>query len=775
MKNNRGISFGLLLLFASLSTPFAQTGAREIANLKAFSKLYGYVRFFHPSDEAANLDWDRFSLYGTEQVLKAKDDAELKDILKTLFLPVAPTARIYLAGETPSKDTGIVPAEPGKFKVASWQHFGLELPYEGSIYKSVRLNCRNKVPVVPKTPAPAVFAQTVDAKEWRGREFLVTAFVRAESPDEGDAAYLWVRVDRDNKTVGFFDNMSNRPILSPVWTEYRISGTVNADAVTMILGGMMAGTGKAWYDDFTLSFKNDKGEWTPVAIADPGFETDVFPQKETGWRTGNKDFGYAVDDKVLHSGTKAFCVSGTKPKAPEYFIPEKLFDRESAIGDMIEEKIADTLSCRIPLALYCDGNGTYGKNSAYPLASLTAELDKIKTADMTGDNLFLRLGNVVAAWNVFRHFYPYFDVVKTDWEAVFDETIRRALQDKTADEFYDTLRRMVAKLEDGHGVVYYAPAVPEGGFPFRVEWIENKVVVTASEGPLFQKGDIITTIDGRTGEEEMKAKEELVSGAPQLRRYRALNIFGQGKSGTTAEFEVVRNGAPIAVRALRARTRGSLFFNALAEFDYPDFREIEPGVYYINTSISESAYLQHADELTKAKGIIIDWRWNGKYDPSVKRVSMLDILAGMTDTTVHSAKFMVPQVISPDGRNWEFEDGGWPLEPKKPRLGGKILMIDEPSVVSFGETCMGIVENYKLAETVGAPTAGTNGNANYLNLPGKYRIMWTGMKVLKHDGSQHHLIGIPPTYPVEKTVKAVLEGRDEYLEKAIEVIKASIK
>jgi len=53
---------------------------------------------------------------------------------------------------------------------------------------------------------------------------------------------------------------------------------------------------------------------------------------------------------------------------------------------------------------------------------------------------------------------------------------------------------------------------------------------------------------------------------------------------------------------------------------------------------------------------------------------------------------------------------------------------------------------------------------------GGYSIWWTGMKVLKHDGSQHHLIGFKPDYPVTHTIEAIVEGRDEYLEKAKEVL-----
>ncbi len=83
---------------------------------------------------------------------------------------------------------------------------------------------------------------------------------------------------------------------------------------------------------------------------------------------------------------------------------------------------------------------------------------------------------------------------------------------------------------------------------------------------------------------------------------------------------------------------------------------------------------------------------------------------------------------------------------------------------------MSFVEHYKLGEIVGQSTAGTNGEVNRFNLPGGYRVTWSGMKVVKHDGSQQHLIGILPTVPVQRTIQGVIEGRDEFLEKALEII-----
>lgn len=82
---------------------------------------------------------------------------------------------------------------------------------------------------------------------------------------------------------------------------------------------------------------------------------------------------------------------------------------------------------------------------------------------------------------------------------------------------------------------------------------------------------------------------------------------------------------------------------------------------------------------------------------------------------------------------------------------------------------MSIIDYYNLATTVGETTGGCNGNINIIKMPCGYSARFTGMKVLKHDGSQLYLKGFEPDYPVNKTIQAIKEGRDEYLEKTLEV------
>jgi C-terminal processing protease CtpA/Prc len=125
-------------------------------------------------------------------------------------------------------------------------------------------------------------------------------------------------------------------------------------------------------------------------------------------------------------------------------------------------------------------------------------------------------------------------------------------------------------------------------------------------------------------------------------------------------------------------------------------------------------------------------------------------------------------ITQPDHKDMKFNRSGeWQIPVKSPYLKAKKVFLTDGRAISYAESCMGIVENYKIAEIVGDATAGTNGNVNSLNLPGDYMFAWTGMKVLKHDGSRHHGVGILPTIPVTRTQAGVAAGIDEVLERGL--------
>ena len=96
-------------------------------------------------------------------------------------------------------------------------------------------------------------------------------------------------------------------------------------------------------------------------------------------------------------------------------------------------------------------------------------------------------------------------------------------------------------------------------------------------------------------------------------------------------------------------------------------------------------------------------------------------------------------------------------------------MLSDHKAQSYMESILGYFDVLSNATLVGYPTAGANGNVVYSSLQTGLNYRYTGMKVLKHDGSRLHGIGFLPDVEVRPTIQGIREGRDEVLEKAIEL------
>lgn len=429
-----------------------------------------------------------------------------------------------------------------------------------------------------------------------------------------------------------------------------------------------------------------------------------------------------------------------------------------------EAEVAPGVIARVPLALCADSDGTLPhrpRQAVPPLYSRSAE------------DRGTRLGAVVIAWNVFQHFYPYFEVVKTDWGAELPKALRAAATDPGVEEFHKTLQRLVAALKDGHGRV----GSPRSGAvlqaPLTLDWIEKQLTVTRVQGDKSEgiaPGDRVLSIDGKPVEKAAAEARALISGATeQWIRYRMAAELARctpDRKQITLEVEPFAGpGTSTAVNLACAPPKPT-DVETYTEPRPDKIAEVEPGVFYVDLGrVNEADWKAVAPRLEKAKGIIFDMRgYPGR--PGILALGRL------TETTIRCARWNVPVVTMPDRLDLRFNESGWDVKPEKPYFTARRVFLTDGRAISYAETVMGIVEHYKLGEIVGGPTAGANGNVNPFRLPGGFTVSWTGMKVLKHDGSQHHGIGILPTVPASRTRAGVAEGRDEVLGRALQIVKS---
>jgi len=745
MKNFLKVSVILVfILIGSFGVCSQSVTNQKVQNIETFARLYGYARWFHPSDEAQEINWDKFAVLGVQKIEHIKSTKELRDTLFQLFSPIVQGLQIYETNKPEKFNADILLSPDINAKPVSWQHHGVYLYEQFNIYKSVRTN-KNKIDI-NRDGAKVCKAVIYPSHLW-GKEVKLSGYVKSKNQNKGIVKlFIQYRLLNDNKIHDIL-------VESGEWEKHELAVTIPEQSFMLMYGLWVVGNSEIFADDFEF-LVNNGGKWEVADTANMGFESGKIDRIQyDDWRSNNMHYCTPeVTDKEYHSGKYSLKLT--------FNYTEKIFERMPQFGEFIHEPIGNNLTCVVPLTLLTNDSTTYPKANLLSLARLKSDISNINYGSEF--NPQVNLASVVIVWNVLQHFFPYFDVIETDWNKVLGETLVSAIENKRKKDFFVTLSSMIAHIDDGHGIVSGEQMYH---LPIRTELIENQIVITASNNAELKMGDVIKKIDGKPVMEALNEMEKIISGSPQLRRHRALNILGSKLDSGETQFVIERDGKEQNVTISNSLGGKSLYFNQIDQRPYlsETIVEIEPGIFYINmTNCTEKDFYNKINELATAKAVIYDERGSSRLDFSY-------IVPHLIEESVTSTWWNIPQTVYPDRKDVNFSNSNWSIQPKQPLFKSKTIIINVPSVVSAGETMMGILDHYNLATTVGEPTAGCNGNVNQINLPCGYSVWWTGMKVLKHDGSQLYLKGFKPDYPVNKTIQAIKEGRDEYLEKALEI------
>ena len=725
----------------------------KVDHLKTFAKAYGYVKYFHPSDEASEIDWNIFAAFGANEILKCNNTEEVIATLNNLFKPIAPSV-VFSNRKRSYNVAAITPSSTKGYKPSYWQHQGVskDMNYQGGVYKSVRVNRFNEV---ADLSAFGNLMVSIDPEKYKGKEIKYTGWAKLKDDSEG-TGHLWLRVDKTDKTLGFFENMDNNPIKSNEWKQYEIIGKIDDAASGLFMGSFIKGKGTLFLDDVHVYYK-ENNEWVEIPIKNSDFEANTIGVKnnESEWIGKSEGYSYSISNTESKEGKNCAVIS--------YDVKDKnvtgkaIFDTFPKFGELIEKEIGAGVFCQIPLNLYGNDENTYPKSE-----TLNSLQNSLKNVDESPSNIFVRLGNVINTYNVFQHFYPYFNEVDVDWDKELETALESSLNDLTEYDHLVTLQKFTAPLKDGHIYVsgsntdVYVP-------PIKWEWIEGRLVITNIKEPDLgiQIGDLVTKVNNQSPESYFQEINSRISASTKgWLNYRAQIMSLFGKKGEQLIIEIDSK---------------NIVLNRDRKYDYTEndiavqennYKVLDDNIYYLNLSkIEMSTIIGLLPELQQAKGIICDLR--GYPNNNHGFISHL-----LKEKDTSKAWMRIPKIIYPDHEKMiGYEDQGWEMEPRKPYLGDKkIVFIIDGSAISYAESYMSFIEGYKLATIVGQTTAGTNGNINPFTLLGNYSISWTGMKVVKHDGSKFHGIGVLPDIYVNKTIEGLKVGKDEFLEKALEFI-----
>jgi hypothetical protein len=739
----------LLVLFASTGGAAATDAAvGQIDQVAAFARLYGVVRYFYPGDAAQTIDWDRLAVAGAADAQQATSRADLKKKLNALFAPLGAGIDIVPESSEFPSTHGDTKGQP----LVAWRYLGF--PSARSPYARQRTGRSGANHFVG-------LGGHLDATPLRGKLIRLRGGIRALAPSTTTGVGLWLRIDGQGKQPGFFENTEPRQKHDLAWHDYEISARVGAEASQLVFGATMklandAKHSAAGFRNFALEVDDGHGHWQPLPLPDLrnaekrtgpwGLVGNVSTNTvTTTWHKAEDHDGYLV---LQQNGSPA---------------EKLLFDASPVPGKTAEFSLGAGLKARVALTL-TDAQARPSPERADALAALQQRLAAMPAPNASPMSLATRQADIVVAWSTLRHFYPYSDVIPVDWNRELSMALADAGSADSRAAQKSVLQRLLVPLEDAHGTVVDMTMQSQASLPIAMAPIEQQWVVVATTVPDQARiGDVITSIDNVSMPQARERARSLASGQPSSLDWKALQNIQWGPSSTSHVFGLKHaDGSTGTV---------SLGYNAKTvpkEARPAPVAELKPGIWYVDMARTDMSLLNaNTARLASAHAVIYDMRGYPK-DFGVSKA----IPAHLLKHAEHAKWMHIPRYTGPFGEMDGYKDVGWDIQPAMPHFASRAIFLADGRTISQAEAIMGYVQDEKLGTIVGSTTRGVDGNITWFNVPGNFRVVFTGMKITHHDGvSRYHALGTPPDVTVQPSIAGMRAGRDEVLDAALTLAK----
>ena len=698
---------------------------------------------------------------------------------------------------------------------AGWNNFGSP-DYKLSVDKDVKESGKFSASIEYQGSSPnfKAWAYTIP-ENYEGKKITLSGYMKTENVTDGWAG-LWLRIDPN---IGF-DNMQQRGIKGTTdWKKYEITLDLNpAKTKQIVFGGLLAGKGKMWIDDFHVTIDGkDINTLKPIAKKEYAAEKDKEFDEDSKiasitlteskiddltvlgkvWgflkyyhpavAKGDYNWDYelfrvlpkilAAKNKTERNDVLSAWVDGfgkvesgkeKKNKEPVKINPDLIWINNSELGDKLNAQLTDIKNAKRTDENYYIavaegvGNALFDNEHLY---------SKMKYPDAG-----FRLLCLYRYWNIIQYYYPYKNLFEENWNDILKEYIPKFNNAGNELDYQLATLSIIARVHDTHANIWGRNETLENyrGLkyaPVEITFVENKAVVTDYYDTIsgvktgLKIGNVIESINNKSVEDIVKERLPLTpaSNYPTQLRDIAPNLLRTNDT-------VLNVGYTDGVMHFNTKIKcvAASKVNLYKKFYKKDtcFKLINKDIAYIYPGSIKNEYLPKImPEVLKKKGLIIDLRCY----PSEFVVFTLSKYLLPEKTSF--VKFSYGSILSPGLflMTDELKVG----EKNKDYFKGKVVILVNETTQSQAEYTTMALRTAPKATVIGSTTAGADGNVSQIYLPGNISTMISGIGIYYPDGKETQRVGIIPNIVSSPTIKGIKEGKDELLEQAIEIINSN--
>jgi C-terminal processing protease CtpA/Prc len=344
------------------------------------------------------------------------------------------------------------------------------------------------------------------------------------------------------------------------------------------------------------------------------------------------------------------------------------------------------------------------------------------------------------------------------WDETLTAFIPQFILSDKMISYQHSVRELAAHLNDGHAYISIRD-VRSHTVSMELTLIEdNTVIKGCPDLSLFQRGDIISHIDGRCTKCFRDSISEITPGSTQLQKDDRINRSLIFELPFHSVITVERNHQTIQIPTT----------NTLLNYKkqpLPKYEKIANNIGFINF-LTDADIAHVMGDLENTKGIIFDLR-NDLRD--FREKELFTYLS--SKEVLECFWFIESDLFHPGAFEIDTQSAGHIIRNKTELNGhkkykGEVIVLIDESTASWGETRVGLFKAID-AVLIGRPTGGSNGNATVLLLPGKITAHFSGIGVTDFRGKELQRKGFIPDIEVYPTMESIKAGKDEILERAI--------
>ncbi|MEW6363648.1 MAG: S41 family peptidase [Acidobacteriota bacterium] len=758
----RALDFATSILLLALATPAicevpASAPGPHIARLAAVGKLWGFVRYLHPYLAYRDIDWDAALIAAIPRIRDARSAQEYAAAVQGMLDALAdPMTKIIPAPQSQQEPEVRPPTEVRP---------PLRQVEEGIIAIDLGASLQR---LEPMSAYNAVLGKVEEID--KAKALIVDLRLGQEPTDE---SYMGGYI-----LEHLASHLVSHPCHSPAQRYLMHSGYAPQDGTTS--GGYFS----AFLTMFAQSFSPSGGVVAKRVVFVLDRSSEVPPIALALQAAGDGRIvvaGELDESAVVATQTVPIGEGLTAQVRVSEILPEASWH-----GFHADIQLPDTVPGGHDAA-FASALDLARKGWAAAPQTSAADVPYIRLPDavfrpdktypeMLAPDLASRQLAVIRGWTVIHYFYPYLHLIG-DWDAILPEYLSKMETAETGRDYAATILEMMAHVADGHTFVYGHPELTklfgEAALPIEVRWLEGAPVVTyvgddkARQAGLAV-GDAILAVDGEPVAARMARMEPYVPSSTRqalLDRLCARALL-RGASGSTAvlsvqsvdgQYKVVRLLRDPKALSFRVPKTGDIVRILSKDIGYVDLTRLMP-------ADVESMF----EKVKETRGMILDMRGypKGTAWSIVRHINVRGAKIG--------AQFRRRAVSA---LSEEETDSGYYFSQPLPASEQELPLYTQPIVMLIDDRAISQAEHTGLffeaaagVKLVGTATAGANGDVTAFTLPGGIFVTMTGHEVRHADGRRLQRVGLIPEVEVAPTRAGLLAGKDEVLERGVQVL-----